>query len=305
MINMNKHYSFKENEIESIIKRFGKDFYEKVLRDIEVYADKWALTSFQFIPSYSANLIFKCYSENFGSVVLKIGNPSFKEIFTEFNTLREYNGRGFCRALDADIEKGVMLEECVHPGSPLRDVSSLDKRLSVFCSLYKGLHIAPIKADIYPTYTGWVCRITEYMSKRQDCKELYLYMQKAKDICLSVSALYSQKMLLHGDFHHDNILLGCDREYIIIDPKGVIGDPVFDVARFILNEFDEEITTESYKKINHIICFLEKRLNIPSYILKQCLYVETAMSVCWSVEDGSTPEEYPTLIKNVAFAETI
>jgi len=289
---MNKRYCFKENEIENVINRFGKDFYKKVLRDIETYADKWTLTSFQFIPSYSANLIFICYSENFGRVVLKIGNPSFREIFTEFNTLCEYNSRRFCRVFDNDIENGVILEECVQPGNSLREESSLDKRLSVFCSLYKGLHIMPIKAEIYPTYTEWVCRITEYMSKRQDCKELYLYIKKAKDICLSVSALYSKKMLLHGDFHHDNILLGNDGEYIIIDPKGVIGDPVFNIARFILNEFGGEITTELYKKINHIICILEKSLNIPEYILKQCFYVETTMGVCWSVEDGSTPEEY-------------
>jgi len=302
---MNKRYCFKQNEIENVINRFGKGFYEKVLRDIEAYADKWTLTSFQLIPSYSANLIFRCYSENFGIVVLKIGNPSFREIFTEFNTLYQYNGRGFCRVFEADIENGVILEECVQPGSPLRDESSLHKRLSVFCSLYKGLYIMPTKGEIYPTYTEWVSRITEYMSKRQDCKELYLYMKKAKDICLSVSNLYSLKMLLHGDFHHDNILLGNDGEYTIIDPKGVIGDPVFDIARFILNEFDDEITTELYKKINHIISILEKKLNIPNQILKQCLYVETAMAVCWNVEDGSTPEEYPTLIKTVAFAEKI
>jgi streptomycin 6-kinase len=302
---MNKRYCFNQNEIENIINHFGKDFYEKVLRDIEVYADKWTLTSFQFIPSYSANLVFICYSKNFGNVVLKIGNPSLGEIFTEFNTLRQYNGRRFCRVFDADIENGVILEECVQPGNPLRDESSLDKRLSVFCSLYNGLHITPARAEIYPTYIEWVGRITEYMSKRQDCKELYLYMKKAKDICLSVSTLYSQKMLLHGDFHHDNILLGNDGEYIIIDPKGVIGDPVFDVPRFILNEFGDEITTELYKKINDIIGILEKNLNIPNDILKQCLYVETAMGKCWSVEGGSTSEEYPSLIKNVAFAETI
>jgi streptomycin 6-kinase len=258
---MNKLYCFNQIEIENIMNRFGKDFYEKVLRDIETYADKWALSSFQLIPSYSANLIFICYSGKFGNVVLKIGNPSFGGIFTEFNTLCEYNGRRFCKVFEADIENGVMLEECVQPGHPLRDESSLEKRLSIFCSLYKGLHITPANAEIYPAYTQWVGRITEYMSKRQDCKELYLYMKKAKDICLSVSTAYSQKMLLHGDFHHDNILLGNHGEYIIIDPKGVIGDPVFDVPRFILNEFGDEITTELYKKINDIICILEKKLH--------------------------------------------
>jgi len=298
-------YSFKPIEIEHISKRFGKHFYEKVLRDIEVYADKWSLTCFQFVPSYSANLVFICDSEHFGSVVLKIGHPSSGGIDSEFNTLCEYNGRRFCRVFDADMDNNVILEECVKPGNPLRDESSLDNRLSVFCSLYKGLHITPAKEDIYPTYTEWVGRITAYMSKRQDCIQLYAYMKKAKGICLSVSTLYSQKMLLHGDFHHDNILLSNDGGYIIIDPKGVVGDPVFDVPRFILNEFDDEITTELYKKINDIICTLEKNLHIPNDILRQCLYVETAMAVCWNIESGSTPEEYPSLIRKVAFAETI
>lgn len=302
---MNKRYDFKQDEIEKICNHFGKEFYEKVLRDIEVYADKWNLSSYQFIPSYSAKIVFSCDSAKFGKAVLKIGNPSSRETITEFNTLRHYNGRRFSRVFDADIENGVILEESIQPGKPLRNESSLDRRLSVFCSLYKGLHIAPANEEVYPTYTEWVGRITEYMSKRQDCKELYLLMKKAKDICSSVSASYSQKMLLHGDFHHDNILLGTEGRYVIIDPKGVIGDPVFDVPRFILNEFGDEITADLDKKIIDITCTLEKNLHIPNDIIKKCLFVETAMGICWMVEDGSTPEEYPKLLQTVAFAERI
>ncbi|CAG7654932.1 aminoglycoside phosphotransferase family protein [Paenibacillus allorhizosphaerae] len=302
---MNKRYRFKPIETENIVSRFGNHFYEKVLRDLETYAHQWALTVIQLIPSYSANLVFRCHSEKFGSAVLKMGNPAFGALFTEYHTLLQYSGRRFCTVFDADIENGVILEACVQPGTPLRDEHSLDRRLSVFCSLYKGLHMTPAKPELYPSYTGWVRRITEYMSQRQDCKELYLHMKKAEDICLSVSTKYSQKMLLHGDFHHDNILLGRDDEYVIIDPKGVIDDPVFDVPRFILNEFGDELTAEIYEKINDIIRILEKNVHIPSDIVKQCLYVETAMGACWSVEDGATPEEYSSLIQSVAFAESI
>lgn len=302
---MNKPYCFGQNEIENIVNHFGREFYEKAISNLEIYTDKWALDSLQFIPSYSANLVFICHSKSFGKTVLKIGNPSSREVFTEFHTLNQYNGKRFCRVFDADIEKGIILEECVQPGNPLREENSLDKRLSVFCSLYNGLHIASTSAEIYPTYVEWVCRITEYMSKRQDFVELYFHMKKAKEICLSISSSYSQNLLLHGDFHHDNILLGNDGVYKIIDPKGVIGDPVFDVPRFILNEFDDEMTTELYNKVNEIICVLEKQLSIPGRILKQCLYVETAMAMCWCVESGSTAEEYPKLIKTVAFAEAI
>src|SRR5690606_26957886 len=197
---------------ENISNHFGKDVYEKVLRNIDVYPERWSLTTFQFIPSYSANLVFTCRSENFGDVVLKLGNPQAREIFTEFNALNEYDGKRFCRVFEADIENGVILEEWIKPGIPLRDENNLEKRLSVFSSLYNDLHILPAKSEIYPTYMDWVDKITAYMSKRQDCKELYLYMKKARDICQSLSSTYSQKVLLHGDFHHDNILLSSDGE---------------------------------------------------------------------------------------------
>ncbi|MBS4219497.1 phosphotransferase [Bacillus sp. FJAT-49711] len=298
-------YRFKQEEIEKIINHFGKAFYEEVLRNIDVYSKRWSLTTFQFIPSYSANIVFTCRSEKFGDVVLKLGNPQAREIFTEFNALNEYDGKRFCRVFEADIEKGVILEEWIKPGIPLRDVDSLEKRLSVFSSLYKDLHIKAIKPEIYPTYVEWVDKIAAYMSQRQDFHELYVYMKKAQDTCHSLSSIYTQKMLLHGDFHHDNILLCSDGKYKIIDPKGVVGDPIFDVPRFILNEFGDDITPELHVTINDIINFLEKSLDIPNEIIRKCLFVETAMGICWCVEDGSTPEEYEGLVKTVAFAEAI
>jgi streptomycin 6-kinase len=291
---------FEIHEIE-----FEMDFYEKVLRNIQTYAGKWKLSSFQLINSSSVKHVFSCISESLGNVVLIIANPSSKEFTTELTTLREYNGKRFCKVIDFDIENGVILEECIKPGNTLREEISLDKRLSLFSELYKDLHITPSEAEIYPTYTGWVNRITEYMCKRDDCKELYLHMKRARDICILVSSKYSQKLLLHGDLHHDNILLGNEGEYRIIDPKGVIGDPVFDIARFILNEFSSEINMESFEKINYIISKFEEKLNIPSNILKLCLYVETAMAMCWCVEDGAAAEEYKKHLMTVRFAETI
>lgn len=302
---MNTRYDFNQNETERIINHFGKDFYEKVLTDIDIYAEKWALTFCDFIPSYSAKLVFKCHSEVVGNVVLKIGDPSLGRIFAEVNTLREYSDKRFCRVFEADVENGVVLEECLQPGTPLRHQGSLDKRLSVFCSLYKGFHIYPSKVEIYPTYTEWVCKITEYIGKRQDCKELYPYMKRAKEICLSVSVLYPQKVLLHGDFHHDNILLSNNGDYKIIDPLGVIGAPVFDVPCFIMNEFcdvDDERTIETFNKTNYIISVLENNLNIPSDTIKKCLFVGCALGIGWAVQGGDSPEKY---IKDVIFTEAV
>lgn len=64
---MSKQYVFNQNEVESMISRFGVPFFEKVSRDIEVYSDLWNLSSFQLIQSFSANIVFKCHSERFGN----------------------------------------------------------------------------------------------------------------------------------------------------------------------------------------------------------------------------------------------
>lgn len=295
---------FTQEQIKTIVKRFGKPFYEQMLRHLDDYAEKWSLSSLQLIPSFSANVVFTCYSEQVSHAILKIGQPS-ETILTEVSTLRQYDGQRFCKVYGADIDNGVILLERLQPGTTLREESSLQRRLDVFCSLYSNLHIAAVEAEQFPTYIGWVERITDYMSQCHDCPELTRHMQRARDICLSIASTYSQNLLLHGDLHHDNMLLGSDGEYVIIDPKGVIGDPVFDIPRFILNEFDEEITGALYDKINGIIVTLARELAIPHSIIRKCLYVETAMGMCWCVEDGSTPEEYTALVQKAAFAEAI
>ena len=43
----------------------------------------------------------------------------------------------------------------------------------------------------------------------------------------------SHIQLLHGDIHHENILHG-KRDWLVIDPKGLIGDPMYDTAKYVL-----------------------------------------------------------------------
>lgn len=296
---------FSKDEIAAIMQRFGAGFVEKVRDDLITCAGRWSLSSFQLIPSFSANLVLTCVSEDYGHAVLKIGSPAHHVLATEYHALREYGGSRFCRVFDADLNRGVMLEQRVQPGTPLRDEPSLDRRVEVFCSLYEGLHKVPAQVGLYPTYTGWVTGVADRLKGRREFEELYVHMEKAKEIHLSVAAIYTEQKLLHGDFHHDNILLGQDGNYVIIDPKGVIGDPIFDVPRFIVNEFEDEITSDLQRKIGTVLHQLESRLNIPSDILAKCLYVEMTMGACWCAEDGASGDEYERLLEMVRFVEEL
>lgn len=301
---MNQPYCFSQEEEENILAHFGSEFPAKAAGYLEIYSDKWSLSHIRLIPSYSANLVFTCYSDSFGEAILKI-NPSVSSEFTgEYHALKEYGGKPYCRLFCGD-RKGVLLEERINPGTPLRDEPSLDKRLQVFSSLSQGLHKSPGTPGIYKTYTQWVLKITDYMNSIEDYRELALHMNRAKEIYLELSSVYNRNLLLHGDFHHDNILLEKDGNYRIIDPKGVMGDPLFDIPRFILNEFDEIITRDTYDKINYVVKQLSAAFDIPETAIRQALYVETAMGMSWCAEDGMKHDDYSLILKSMSLAEEI
>jgi thiamine kinase-like enzyme len=190
---------------------------------------------------------------------------------------------------DVDIEelgKKIMLIERVIPGTTLQSEPLLENRLFVFSNLYTGLHIKPNNPELYQTYIGKMDYLAEIIGKRSECKDLYSHALKAKDVYASISAEYNKKMLLHGDFHFNNILLGDNGTYTIIDPQGLVGDPVFEIARYIMIEYyhytNKEKSLERHiEKVNKMIDYFTHSLLIPDSILRKCFYVEMVTMGCW------------------------
>ncbi len=272
---------------DKITAHFGADFYDKVISDLKRYETLWGLSEYEQIDYYSVNCIFSCKSHEFSECILKIGRPC-RETQTEYDMLKEYESKRFCKAYRVDIDNGILLIQRIIPGKQLRAEQDLDKRLDGFCQVWTGLHKPPINKQSYPTYLGWVTRIAKYMSTREDYPCLAKHMDKASKLCQSMVQRYNGKLLLHGDLHHDNILLGSDG-YYVIDPKGVVGDRVFDIPRFILNEFGDGINDEFVKRYHYIVAYISKRLAIPQNDINRLMYIETCMANSWNVEDNSLP----------------
>lgn len=275
---------FQPGEQEKLRRHFGEDFCRRLIAAVDEYTGRWSLRELRFLPSYSANVVFTGLSPRYGEVVLKVGTPS-PSFIAECAALREYGGRRFCRLYEAEEEKGVLLEERIRPGASLRQEHSRERRLDVFCSLYTGLHREPSDPAPYPAYLDWVTAVTRYMSGRADCRELAGYMRRAEELCLSLRRKYPAERLLHGDFHHDNIASDAGGGYRLIDPKGVIGDPVFEIGRFLLNEPYEE-AADPAGEVDALLAGLSRRLGLPRRDLLELFFIELCMGECWSVEDG-------------------
>lgn len=277
----------------------NNSYYNGVKSEVNIYAQKWALSRLEVINDDRESCVLKAISKQYGNVILK-KRETVKVIEDEFNTLAEYNGRHFCKVYEVDLENGILLEEQIQPGTELMKETSIEQRLAVFCSIYKELHIEPTNQYQYSTYYDWVKKSARYIKTREDHKELCTHMKKAEEICKELMSLYPRKMLLHGDLHHYNILQNDHNGYTLIDPKGVIGDPIFDLPRFLLNEMEEEVNQELFEKINYVITVIGDKLEIPTGIIKKTFYIEMAMAECWMVEDGEKAS-----LDRVIFAEKI
>ncbi|MCL2420377.1 MAG: aminoglycoside phosphotransferase family protein [Defluviitaleaceae bacterium] len=278
-----------ENQINEIIKAWGQETYIKILKEIEIYTEKWKLSDLSFHESYSMNAIFYCKSEIYGECVLKIGgNFQHAEFVWEYNVLREYGGHRYIKVYESEIDlkagKKVMLLERVFPGTQLQVEQSLDKRLEIFSGLFNGLHIKPENPALYKSYDTGLREGAEAISHRDDCKALYNHVLKAVDVYASIASVCDSGMLLHKDLQFHNILKKNDDTYAIVDPQGSIGASVIDVARYILIEYYNGPRTVEF--MAYIIAYLEKSLNIPGDIIRKGFYIEAAAFEGWFATVG-------------------
>jgi streptomycin 6-kinase len=304
-------------QIKNMAKEWGRDACVSISDRVGMYSNKWKLSDLIFHENYSMNAIFFCKSEQYGECILKLGVSIKNEDFiSEYNVLREYNGRRFAKVYESDIDikagRKAMLIERIAPGTPLYSEPISENRMNVFANLYKGLHIKPKDPSLYMTCGEKMEYFEKIIGSRSDSKDLHSHMLMACDIYTSVSTNYNKEMLLHGDLHFNNILLGGDGRYTIIDPQGLIGDPVFDVPRYIMIAYYHYINTiknyrinkenslaQRIEFVNTMINYLSRVLDIPESILRQCFYVEMITMECWD----ATVRRYD--ISNAEFADMI
>jgi streptomycin 6-kinase len=92
---------------------------------------------------------------------------------------------------------------------------------------------------------------------------------------------------MHGDLHHDNIL--CDgSEWKVIDPAGVVGDLVYEIASFMINPIDKIWKCENAVEVvqNRIEKF-SSLLNIDPQRILQWTFVKCMLCWIWTLETSN------------------
>ena len=195
--------------------------------------------------------------------------------------LKCFAGYGAVHVLAED--NGILLLERVVPGTSLKSYFPTKEKESIetVCGVMKKLHQANIPtAHNFPHIKDWLA----VLDKDWSISDAYLKKaSKLRDQLFKTSAVDA---LLHGDLHHDNILQN-GNDWVVIDPKGVIGEPAYEVAAYLCNPIPELLHEDNAKQIlSDRIKLCAEKLEIPEQRIKDWLYVKSVLCWAWSLEDN-------------------
>lgn len=264
----------------------GKIWLSKLPDLIDYCTDKWQLQNLKPFDNLSYSYVASAYSFSHAApVVLKL-MPNTEELLNEQKALKYYNGKGCVKLLNSEIEKGALLIESISPGTSLNVFfpDNDDKATSIAIDVIKQLHITPLlKTNDYPTIYQWLSLLDSFRNENISQGSLKKAQELSKTLLNSQGDLY----LLHGDLHHQNILLNKDQEWIAIDPKGVVGELTYEAGVFLRNPFPKILEhSNAYAIIQNRIHLFAKGLEIDYERIVSWAYIQSILAACWAIEDN-------------------
>lgn len=222
------------------------------------------------------------------AAVLKIGVP-VAENRREIAALRVYDGHGACRVIQSDVERCAMLLERVVPGDMLvRLVRTDDEQATRIGARLLRTLWRPVPATAGATFkplAEWFVRAFDrHRAEYGGPGPLPAYVFDA-GVALAGALLDSAPapVLLHGDFHHYNVLSATRTDWLAIDPKGMTGDRGYDVGPFICNPHPQD-GPRSPALLNRRLDILAEELEYDRPRLREWSIAHAVLSACWSAE---------------------
>lgn len=272
----------------------GKEARELSRHKIDIAADKWKLRDITCLYEKETRAVYSAGAAEWGNVIIKISEDK-KELKSGFDMLKALGGTGCCKAYEFDAALGIAVIERIIPGSPLREEQNPEKRVEAFYSVFQKIHTGSAACEGHETYLDWLERAEQFCRDSHAGEEICGKMHRACQIGKELFAKYPERVLLHGDLHHDNILLGSNG-YCIADPKGIVGPAIFDIPRFLLNELGyvppkEKAAHEIKAHMQQILALMAEKTGYDREDLEKLLFMEGVLAAVWCMEDGEDAEE--------------
>lgn len=200
------------------------------------FVERWRLTPERvFAAGGQISMIVLVRTADDLPAVLKIGMVT-RESAQEHAALAHWDGRGAVRLLDADPAEGALLLERLHADVSLRSLAE-PKAMLEAAGVLQRLWVPPADGHPFSSVAEYTGELAEKLRERRG-QEWAAQARPLIDEALGVheglvagsGAGSVESVLLHGDYHHGNVLAAERNPWLAIDPKPLVGERAFDLA---------------------------------------------------------------------------
>jgi streptomycin 6-kinase len=114
-------------------------------------------------------------------------------------------------------------------------------------------------------------------------------LQRACALFGELAASQGDRKLLHGDLHHDNILWDATRDWVAVDPKGVIGEPAYEFGAMLRNPTENPELFAHPSIAARRASIIAERLACDADRVLAWGFAQGILSAVWALEDGTNP----------------
>jgi streptomycin 6-kinase len=259
-------------------------------------AARWSLVLGPHYPGIRYNYVAPATRTDGTLCVLKVSRHG--ETGTEIAALRLWAGDGACRLLEADPAIGALLVEQIQPGTMLATVAERDddSATAIATDILRRLWRPAPEDHGLRSLESWCAaydRNREALTRGAGGFPAALFL-RADALRRELLASTATQTVLHGDLHHFNILRAEPAGWLAIDPKGLAGDPCFDVCQFLRNPYPDSPGIAVNRRRLDRFC---ADLGLDRERTKAWCLVHAVLDACWDFEDGRS------WARTVAYAE--
>ena len=249
----------------------------------------WAIEIDQVLPDTYITLVALGHSAELGPVVIK-SSPLAHEFIAESTALQLAASEHVPRLYYVDRMHSVMVMERIVPGTQLKNVAMSDEDATRLAAelVVAMWQAVPESSGLHPL-VDWMSALFEWSpSSTRISQDLIAHAQEIGRLLLAKS---TRICLLHGDLQHHNILQRSSGEWVIIDPKGLAGDPGYEVAAWMYNPPGIALRDDYAAIVECRVAIYSDVWDIEAQDLISWAFVGSTLNACWSSSD-SAPDEW-------------
>lgn len=263
----------------------GKQWLIKLPEIVEEIEQNWSLSVKNAFPNLSYHYVAPCVCADGSEAVLKIGFPGEAvNIFNEMKMLKYLDGRNSVELLRFDEKRFAFLLEKLTPGKNLKTIYQNDeaKAVEIVIEVMRAFWQKAPEDSNFPRLEDWFkgfdsAAKTEFPAS---------YIKRARKFFDELTES-KQKMLLHGDFHHENILSATREPFLAIDPKGIVGDIGYDISIFLINHAGWLKSEPDLRgKLDKAIRKFAESFEIEPQNVRKWVFAHTVLSAWWTFEEN-------------------